>query len=127
MELKTIAIHGKEYVPVSERVKFLASQVKDNPYSIHTEYFYYPEEKRNLWVVKAVLTINENTYTGMAQEVETTDIKKINTTSALENCETSAVGRACAMAGIGIINGIASADEMKKVKKEALLDDSEIF
>lgn len=123
--MKTIKIHGKDYVPVVERVKFLAEQKE--PYSIETEYFYYPEGERILWVVRATLTVNGCIYTGTAQEVESTDPKKINFTSALENCETSAVGRAFAMAGIGLLDTIASADEMKKVKKEALLDDSEIF
>lgn len=124
--MKTIKIHGKEYVPVSERVKFLA---KDNerPYSLETEYFYYPEADRKLWVVKATLSINGFIFTGTAQEVESTDSKQINHTAALENCETSAVGRAFAMAGIGIVDSIASADEMRKIKKEALLDDSEIY
>lgn len=124
--MKTIKIHGKDYVPVSERVKFLAED-KDRPYSLETEYFYHPEEKRKLWVVRATLTINGNTYNGTAQEIESDDQKKINHTSALENCETSAVGRALAMAGIGIVDSIASAEEMRKVKREALADDSEIF
>jgi hypothetical protein len=36
---------------------------------------------------------------------------------ALEVAETSAVGRALGFASIGLIDGIASADEMRKVKK----------
>ena len=38
----------------------------------------------------------------------------INITAAMENAETSAVGRALAMMGIWVIDSIASADEMKK-------------
>jgi hypothetical protein len=38
----------------------------------------------------------------------------VNKTAALENCETSAVGRALAMMGIGILESVASADEIKK-------------
>ena len=38
----------------------------------------------------------------------------INKTSYVENCETSAVGRALAMLGIGIDTSIASANEVKK-------------
>lgn len=123
--MKTIKIHGKDYVPVVERIKFLSES--KTPYSLETEYFYYPEEFRNMWVVRATLTIDGNSYSGTAQEVESSDEKKINFTSALENCETSAVGRALAMAGIGLVDSIASADEMRKVKKEALLDDQDIF
>jgi hypothetical protein len=38
----------------------------------------------------------------------------VNKTSALENCETSAVGRALAFMGIGVIDSIASVDEVNK-------------
>lgn len=124
-KLKTIKIHGKDYVPVSERIKYLSEN--KIPYSLETEYFYYPEEGRTLWVVKATLTMDGNIYTGHAQEIETNDIKKINFTSVLENCETSAIGRALAMAGIGVVNAIASAEEMRKVKREALSDDSDLY
>ena len=108
-DLKTIQIHGKEYVTVAERLRYLAEE-KPGGYSIETGYDYFPERK--MWVVKATLTLGECLYTGLAQEIETD--KGINQTSALENAETSAVGRACAMAGIGIIEGVASADEVNK-------------
>jgi hypothetical protein len=71
-----------------------------------------------MWVVKATLTIANgsiiSSYTGLAQEIESSNYKDVNHTSALENAETSAVGRACAMAGIGIDGGIASAEEVQK-------------
>jgi hypothetical protein len=71
-----------------------------------------------MWVVKASLSLFrdgvECTYTGLAQEIESENYKEVNFSSALENAETSAVGRACAMAGIGIDGGIASADEVNK-------------
>jgi hypothetical protein len=63
------------------------------------------------------------TYTGLAQEIESANYKEVNFTSALENAETSAVGRACAMAGIGIDGGIASADEVKKAIVRAEVDE----
>jgi hypothetical protein len=107
--MNTIKVKGKDYVPVNERIKFLAS---NHHYSITTEYWYYPE--RLMWVVKATLVIDSSTFTGLAQEVESENFKDVNYTSALENAETSAVGRACAFAGIGIDTGIASADEVNK-------------
>jgi hypothetical protein len=72
-----------------------------------------------MWIVKATLTLmgtNGATaiFTGLAQEVESENYKQVNFTSALENAETSAVGRACAFAGIGIDSSIASADELTK-------------
>lgn len=48
--------------------------------------------------------------TGTAQEKENSSF--INKTSYIENCETSAVGRALGMAGFGIDTSIASAEEV---------------
>jgi hypothetical protein len=80
-----------------------------------------------MWVVKAILRIDKGeecfTYTGLAQEIESGNYKEVNFTSALENAETSAVGRACAMAGIGIDAGIASADEVTKAINRAEVDE----
>jgi len=51
-------------------------------------------------------------FTGLAQEV--VGQGNVNKTAALENAETSAVGRALAMMGIGVLDSIASYDEMQK-------------
>ncbi len=120
--MKPVTIKGKQHIPVSERLKFLADNFQ---YSIQSSYEYYPERK--MWVVKATLRIQKGeesfTYTGLAQEIESANYKEVNFTSALENAETSAVGRACAMAGIGIDGGIASADEVNKAIQRAEVDE----
>jgi len=111
--MKTVKIKGKDYVMVSERLRYL-SEAEEIQYSIKTEPTFF--EDQGAWMVKAVLMIEgKGTFTGHAYEVIGDGM--INKTSALENCETSAVGRACAMAGIGIIDGIASASEMQKVER----------
>ena len=111
--MQTVKIKGKDYVPVHERIKWLNENYE---YNIQSDYQYYPERK--MWVVKATLTIHgaerDYIYTGLAQEIESDNYREVNHTSALENAETSAVGRACAMANIGIDTGIASADEIQK-------------
>jgi hypothetical protein len=111
--MNTVNIKGKPYVTVNERLKHIAANFR---YSIKTDFTYYPERK--MWVVKASLSLFrdgvECIYTGLAQEIESENYKEVNFSSALENAETSAVGRACAMAGIGIDGGIASADEVNK-------------
>lgn len=111
--MQTMKIKGKDYVPVSERIKYLAANYN---YSINTDYEYFPEQK--MWVVKATLTIlkgdRTQVFTGLAQEVESSNYKDVNHTSALENAETSAVGRCIAFMGVGIDGGIASADEVVK-------------
>lgn len=48
--------------------------------------------------------------TGLAQEKETNGF--VNKTSYIENCETSAVGRALGFCGIGIDGSLASAEEV---------------
>jgi len=120
--MKSVTIKGKQYIPVNERIKFLADNFN---YSIQSSYEYFPERK--MWVVKAILRIDKGeesfTYTGLAQEIESGNYKEVNFTSALENAETSAVGRACAMAGIGIDAGIASADEVNKAINRAEVDE----
>ena len=121
--LKTIQLdNGNNYSKVAERVKFLAEHFT---YSIETEEQFYEDIKT--WKVKATLTIFEEgnvlKYTGTA--MEKIGANEINLTSALENAETSAVGRACAFAGIGITDDIASEDEIRKSErqKEVILDD----
>lgn len=118
---KTVATKGgKQYVEVKDRLLYLAHHF-DGEYSIETEYRYFASRK--MWVVKATLTLTQggatSTYTGLAQELETEKYGAVNNTSALENAETSAVGRALAMAGIGIESGIASADEVRKAESRA--------
>lgn len=113
-KFKTVAVKGgKQYVEVKERLEYLSKEF-EGEYSINTDYQYFEAVK--IWVVKATLTLVQegktSTYTGLGQEKE--GGTGVNSTSALENAETSAVGRACAMAGIGIDISIASADEVNK-------------
>ena len=113
--LQTVEIDGGNYTLIAERIKHLANEFE---YSIDTNAEYI--ESLNAWKVKAVLTIKEdgkiNTYSGHASEVIGSN--DINLTSALENAETSAVGRACAMAGIGVTENIASANEVTGAKEK---------
>ncbi len=52
---------------------------------------------------------------GHAHEIE--GVGMVNQTSAMENCETSAVGRALAMAGFEVTKGVASREEMAAAEK----------
>lgn len=120
--MKPVTIKGKQYIPVSERIKFIADNFN---YSIETDYQYFAERK--MWVVQATLQIKKGddwySYSGLAQEIESGNYKDVNFTSALENAETSAIGRCCAFAGIGIDGGIASADEVSKAINRAEVDE----
>ena len=105
---KAIKFRWQDYVQVKDRINFL-SENHEWEYSIETEYQFIEPKT---WVVKAKLTIWNCVYNWLAQEIEWTSF--INKTSALENAETSAVGRACAMAWIWVIDSIASVDEINK-------------
>jgi len=58
----------------------------------------------------------DRTFTGYAGGIR--GGSGVDSTSAIENAETSAVGRALAMMGIGIIDSIASGDEVNKAIKQ---------
>ena len=100
----------KDYVPVNERLMLFW---KNHPEGrVETELI---RAEAGIVIVKAALFGNNDNAkplsTGHAQEKE--DSSYINKTSALENCETSAVGRALAIAGYEIKKGIASREEVQ--------------
>lgn len=105
--MKTVNIKGKEYVEVNERLKEFRNNFKD--YSLTTEIIELTPE---YCVLKAVITDDKGVIraTGLAQENR--DSSYINKTSYIENCETSAWGRALGNFGIGIDSAICTADEL---------------
>jgi len=109
--MKTINIKGKEYIPVVERVK--ESHIQDTDVSITTEVVSQTGDRVS---VKAIVLFKGKLFTGHSQAEYGQGMMG---DVALEVAETSAVGRALGFAGIGIDTGIASADEMRKVKTVA--------
>ena len=113
--IPTIELEGGKYVMVHERIKFIADNFV---HEIDTSSEFI--ENLNSWKVKAVLKIHEDgkvlSYSGTA--IEKIGSSEVNSSSALENAETSAIGRACAFAGFGIEERIASGDEMEGVERE---------
>jgi len=105
---KAIDIKGKKYVLVSDRILAFNEMYEDA--SITTEYNYLSE--LNMFVVEAIVSCEKGMFVGHSQAVIGDGY--INKTSALENAETSAVGRALAMMGIGVIDSVASVDEINK-------------
>lgn len=109
---KAIQIKGNDYVQVSHRIIYFNETYKNG--CIKTALVSDPQA--DMVVIKAqVIPDNEFTdryFTGYSQAKWGEGM--VNKTSALENAETSAVGRALAMMGIGVIDSVASADEMNK-------------
>ena len=109
--IKTTDIKGKEYAEVPQRVKafrmlyplgFIRTEMISNE----------GEPGKRVCVFRACVGVGEITLgTGTAYESEASSF--INKTSYIENCETSAVGRALGFAGLGIDTSIASYEEVQ--------------
>lgn len=109
---KAIDIKGKKYVLVSDRVLYFNETYTNG--SIRTKLLSGSDSE--LVVMEAKVTPDhdkpERYFTGHSQAKWGDGY--INKTSAMENAETSAVGRALALMGIGVIDSIASVDEINK-------------
>jgi len=111
----------EDYETVEERlVKFW----KDHPDGqIHTRLL---ESTASRFIVEASIFRTEADprpwTTGLAEE--TVQGRGVNATSALENCETSAIGRALANAGYATKGKRASREEMSKVASKSAADNA---
>jgi hypothetical protein len=129
--MEAIKIKGKDYIQVHERVaefrrnahyanQTIETEIVEKNYSELTGDIVKKEKvvgKKTTKVldsiiIKCVIRNKDGNIisTGYAQEEKTTSF--VNETSFVENCETSAVGRALGFLGIGIKDSIASADEL---------------
>ena len=117
-QIKTTDIKGKDYAEVNQRIKAFRMCYPDG--IINTEMI---SNENGVCIFKATVgcyvedeeigfepTNIKILGTGTAYEKE--DSSFINKTSYIENCETSAVGRALGMAGFGIDVSVASAEEV---------------
>ena len=107
-KLKTINIKGKDYVEVNERLKHFRSNYPN--YSLTSEVI---EKTPESILIKATIYNDKDRpiATGIAEEVKGSTF--INKTSYVENCETSAWGRALGNLGIGLDTSVASAEEVQ--------------
>ena len=106
-KLKTVNIKGKFYVEVNERLIYFRNNFPN--FSLTSEVL---EKTDNSILILATITNEEGRViaTGMAEEEKGSTF--INKTSYVENCETSAWGRALGNFGIGIDTAVASANEV---------------
>lgn len=106
--IKTIPIRNKDYAQVAERIKAFRDLCVNG--QIVTEIL---SLEKGIVTMKATILDEKGNIlaTGHAQEDQSKGM--INKTSFIENCETSAVGRALANCGFGIDAGVASAEEVQ--------------
>lgn len=105
--LKTTDIKGKDYAEVPQRIKafrmlFPLGKILTSMVS----------NENGICVFRAEVYADDNTLLGTGTAYEKENSTFINKTSYIENCETSAVGRALGMCGFGIDTSVASAEEV---------------
>jgi hypothetical protein len=106
--IRTMSIRGREYAEVNQRIKAFRMVYPQG--RIMTSIFHLGDGE----VVMMAEVSDEQGHilgTGTAHEKESSSF--INKTSYIENCETSAVGRALGMCGFGIDTSVASAEEVE--------------
>ena len=113
MKLKTIDIQGKPYVEVSERINHFRNSSEYKGWGMET--MIESQNDKNI-TMRCVIKNQEGSIisSGIAQEVAGSSF--INKGSHVENCETSAVGRALGNLGIGTETSVASYDEVSNAK-----------
>jgi hypothetical protein len=105
---------GKMYTQVVHRMEAFR-QVFGTEFGVDTTVLV---DDGNKVVIKAIITNSDGMVIGSGMAEEIRGQGHVNTTSALENAETSAVGRA--LASIGLAGGeYASANEMEAVPRKA--------
>jgi len=124
-KFKTTNIRGKQYVEVNERIKFFRQEEQYRNWGILTE---FPVIDGEQCLCVCTITTPEGQIVAQGHAHEERGSSNINKTSYVENCETSAVGRALAMLGIGIDTSIASANEVEEAisKQQAMVDNPHV-
>ena len=119
--IETVDIKGKDYAEVNQRIKAFRMLYPQG--FICTDIISHEKhaDMNAVCIIKATVGyINDENGercilgTGIAYETEGSSF--INKTSYIENCETSAVGRALGMCGFGIDCAIASAEETQNAQ-----------
>lgn len=109
--IKTTPIKGKEYAEVNQRIKAFRMVYPQG--FINTDMI---SNENGVCLFKAIVGCFDDDghiiYLGQGHAQEKEGSSFINETSYIENCETSAVGRALGMAGFGVETSVASYEEV---------------
>ena len=117
--IKTTDIRGKQYAEVNQRIKAFRMLCPNG--CITTEIL---SHESGFIIMRASVHDEDGRLLGTGTAYEKEGSSTINKTSYIENCETSAVGRALAMCGLGIDLSVASAEEVSNAieQQEAFPD-----
>lgn len=111
--MKVTDIKGKNYAEVNERIKGFRKLFPNG--TISTEIV---NLENGVVVFKATALDEDGRILGVGHAYEKEGSTFINKTSYIENAETSAVGRALGMIGIGIDTSVASYEEVANAVKQ---------
>lgn len=123
---KTNKVTKKEYVEVNQRIKafrmcYPAGTIETEIVSQYDDIF-----GNGSIIIKASIyyttDVGEKILLGTGYAMEERDSSYINQAAFIENCETSAVGRALGMCGFGIDTAIASVEEINSLEQKELHD-----
>lgn len=106
--IKSTPVQGKQYAEVNQRIKAFRSICPNG--AIVTDMI---SNENGVCIFRATIYDGEKNIIGTGTAYEKEGSTFINKTSYIENCETSAVGRALGMCGFGIDTSIASAEEVQ--------------
>lgn len=106
-QIKTTPIKGKDYAEVNQRIEAFRKLFPMG--SIVTDIVSLVD---GVVVIKATVSDEEGKVLATGTAYEKEGNSNINRTSFIENCETSAVGRALGLLGIGINVSVASYEEV---------------
>ena len=107
MSKGTVNIKGKDYKLVAARVQEFVDSLPE--WGMDSELLHHDDERV---IVKVTIRDPDGAIRGAGLAEEYRSASRINQTSALENCETSAYGRALASIGFGGDASYASAEEV---------------
>ena len=112
-DIKTTDIKGKKYAEVNERINAFRKLYPNG--TISTEIV---SLEGGVVVFKATVLDENGSVLGTGHAYENENSSFINKTSYIENAETSAVGRALGMVGIGIGTSVASYEEVANAMEQ---------
>lgn len=114
--LKTTDIKGKPYTEVNQRILGFRQLYPNG--TIETEIL---SNDNGVCIMEAIVRDAEGKVLSKGHAFEQQGTSFINKTCYIENCETSAIGRALGVLGIGAETSIASKEEVEKI------DDTDIY
>jgi hypothetical protein len=114
--MKSISIKGKEYVMVNERIKYFRTSEQFRGWSITTDILTNVD---GVVVFKATVLDDKGRIMATGHAHEVAGSSEINKTSHIEVAETSSIGRALGILGIGVDASIATAEEVINAERRA--------